>query len=490
MGCLTHEQILLQALGLQQDAQVPDHLRTCRSCREQVEAYRTLPEPFAARHTREKSDHEAAKERLLAALPDRYSSPPTGSPVGLVLSPYRRTRLGGFVMRHRFALGGTIVASVALLLGWILLSPSRLSAMEQTAEAFRKVKSYQCDMAMEFPNLDLKIQPPKMKSYWQAGQYRHETLDGEKVVSVGVFSTDGPGLWINHRRKTYSRKNARRGKQPPLATVQWLGKLSGKADKDLGSKQIGQIEARGFRIAMEKVDPDAGDGTLTVWVTVDSNLPVLVVYDSPTMGGTMRMENFQWDVPLGTEFFNPQPPADYEDTTPAPPDPDEQVTKITAALKIYADAFDGHYPQVDRIYGDWTAAELRKKLGGMAIFDPESSKHEAYPRYTEATQGFGAITRHQSENSDSAYFGKTVGPKDSGKVLHYWKLDDGSYMVIYGDLKSESVTELRLRSSSKTETTPTIRPCSKRSGRVVRHCCGILGWTWFRPENECHPTHY
>ena len=48
-------------------------------------------------------------------------------------------------------------------------------------------------------------------------------------------------------------------------------------------------------------------------------------------------------------------------------------------------------------------------------------------------------------NSDHAYHGKTVGPNDKDKVLLCWKLDDGRYQVIFGDLRAETVTAEQLR---------------------------------------------
>ncbi len=44
-----------------------------------------------------------------------------------------------------------------------------------------------------------------------------------------------------------------------------------------------------------------------------------------------------------------------------------------------------------------------------------------------------------------AYDGETVGPKDSAKILLRWRLEDGRYQVIYGDLRAEAVTAQRLR---------------------------------------------
>jgi hypothetical protein len=45
----------------------------------------------------------------------------------------------------------------------------------------------------------------------------------------------------------------------------------------------------------------------------------------------------------------------------------------------------------------------------------------------------------------AAYYGKAVGPCDKDKVLLRWKLSDGSYEVIYGDLRAEAVPFGRLR---------------------------------------------
>ena len=44
-----------------------------------------------------------------------------------------------------------------------------------------------------------------------------------------------------------------------------------------------------------------------------------------------------------------------------------------------------------------------------------------------------------NEEREPEYFGATVKPGDSKAVLLKWKLDDGRYRVIYGDLRVETV---------------------------------------------------
>jgi hypothetical protein len=43
------------------------------------------------------------------------------------------------------------------------------------------------------------------------------------------------------------------------------------------------------------------------------------------------------------------------------------------------------------------------------------------------------------EQREPEYFGATVEPGDSAAILLKWKLDDGRYRVIYGDLRAETV---------------------------------------------------
>jgi hypothetical protein len=58
--------------------------------------------------------------------------------------------------------------------------------------------------------------------------------------------------------------------------------------------------------------------------------------------------------------------------------------------------------------------------------------------------GFAHINSILRDISDAAYYGKTVGANDNDKVLLRWKLDDGKYQVVFGDLHAEIVTAERL----------------------------------------------
>jgi len=53
------------------------------------------------------------------------------------------------------------------------------------------------------------------------------------------------------------------------------------------------------------------------------------------------------------------------------------------------------------------------------------------------------------DRKDAAYYGTTVAPKDPDKVLLRWRISDGEYRVIYGDLRAETVSPEKLAELEK-----------------------------------------
>jgi hypothetical protein len=49
------------------------------------------------------------------------------------------------------------------------------------------------------------------------------------------------------------------------------------------------------------------------------------------------------------------------------------------------------------------------------------------------------------DGNDPAYYGKDVTAGDANAVLMNWKISDGTYRVIYGDLSAENVTAEKLK---------------------------------------------
>lgn len=343
-------------------------------------------------------------------------------------------------MSNRFAHHWVIVAGLVTFTSASLEANQRL--LSESAKAINEAKSGQSDSTIK-PAQD-GVPSQTMRTLWFAEASRMERLAGEKVISWEVRRKGKPGLAIDRQSRTYSRTKAAKELAFPLPLLTAMKDVPPEKVEDLGKKRFSNVDARGFRTSLRNLGPDTGaEGTLSVWIDEDSRLPLLVVHEDQLY--TIRVEGFKWNIPLKPELFDVQPPDDYEDKTPAPPN-DKELAQILGAFKTYSAAF-GHYPQVEKIQGDVTSAGLRKKLGIPAGESRQAVvEHKDFPRWLDASWGWGWMNVLHNQNSDCRYFGKTVGPKDAGKVLMHWKLEDEGYRVIYGDLNTETVTAAKLHS--------------------------------------------
>jgi outer membrane lipoprotein-sorting protein len=485
MKCLSQEQLARLALGLSEDADLAAHLAECAACRAGLETMQTLARQLTEAHAQLSEGHEAARARLLAMLP-------AASEVGQAFQPdpesagdrrgvKLRVRLesltysrrithwiGGLTMRQRIALGSVGVAAVlGLLLLWGGSVTQPVSAMEKMAENIRKARSYTASLYME---LQIPQQPGKPldkgemtgKVYWLAPRsYRvdfkttpfpavhggpHPGLQDMTQISP----TGKPGIFIERTSKTFWRLPAERGQVLGFEMMEKLGEFSGQADRHLDDKVIHGRKAHGFEIESTKIDPDAPLGLFVIWVDAESNLPILLRWHvNAQVPQIVRMENFQWNIDLDLKLFDTTPPEGYTDATPTVTEPslEEQVRRITEGLRLYAELTGGRYPHVKKVEARVAREELFKMYGievRPGRVSEELVRNEKFRKILRCFLGLSHISHTQMSNPDAAYYGKTVGPSDKDKVLLRWKLDDGKYEVIFGDLRSETVTAERL----------------------------------------------
>ena len=357
-------------------------------------------------------------------------------------------------MRQRIALGGVSVTVVlALLFVWSAITTEPVSAMERMRESISKAKSYKMKMITEVELVRKPGQPPVKTTiagnwYWLApGSVRMEVKGGEHIDHTNLYPAGKPGIHIGHKTKTFRREPARQGRMSPIMMLEGLRKYSGQADRELGTKAINGQEARGFVIDSKKIDPNAYTGSVEIWIDAESHLPaeLRIEMKNAQVPMTVRMVDFQWNIQLDPKLFEPTPPDGYTDATPKPPSLEEQVREMSEALKLYAELSGGHYPRGKMVYGDVTRDEMRRMAGFKGQPTPDELREEKYVKILNATRGLATISGILRDNSDAAYFGRTVGPQDKDKVLLRWKLADGRFHVMYGDLRGETVTAARLR---------------------------------------------
>jgi outer membrane lipoprotein-sorting protein len=362
--------------------------------------------------------------------------------------------IGGFSMRQRIAALGSV--GVAAILGFVLLwggsAAQQASAMEKMAENIRKAKSYTCQVTVRDKAGSVPPRPDlKATAYWIApGSARVEMTypewQGPGPEQVDIYPLGKPGIHIFHPNKTFSQIPARQ--KEPLSTgtddIESLGKFSGKADRQLGTKAINGKNAQGFIIDIHKVHPKSPPGTIEVWLDAETNLPLFIrseVQLSPGRTVTEERSDIQWNIDLDRRLFDPTPPRGYTDTTPKPLAVEEQVRRISEALRIYAKASGGHYPV--KSDAQYVIDDVCKMLG-VTRWGQRNRGDKNGARVAKVTAGMSQISKISVYKPEFAYYGKIVGPKDKDKVLLRWKLDDGRYEVIFGDLRAETVTAERL----------------------------------------------
>jgi len=226
-----------------------------------------------------------------------------------------------------------------------------------------------------------------------------------------------------------------------------LKQYSGQADRELGTRKIDGVEASGFQLDVKKIDPDAYSGRVEIWLDSRTDLPVLVQYEfeSANPPGTITMHDFRWNEKIDPELFDASPPKGFTDVTPEPPTLEKQVADITLALRNYAELLGGRYPQAKIVYGDVTRDEMFEAIGIQRLpATLEQIRTDEYVKAVAAGLGFARLNALFRENPGFAYHGLSVGPNDKDKVLVRWRLDDGRYQVLYGDLRTESVSPERL----------------------------------------------
>jgi hypothetical protein len=265
--------------------------------------------------------------------------------------------------------------------------------------------------------------------------------------STNIFSADKPGIEIDLKDKTFRRIPPHLGSSSPLMALDKLSTFSGRADRELGNKQLDGRMARGFEIDARKIDPNIFAGPVEIWTDAASNLPMQLSWEiqAVPLPSVLVMRDFEWNIDLDTKLFDPVAPEGYRDATPKPRTLEERIQDMVASFKTYAELSGGHYPRTEHPYGDVLLDEMLRMIGVQGQPTPDDVRTEKYAEVQKAVRGFAELSMILRDNANAAYHGTTVGLKDSGKVLFRWKLDDGRHEIIYGDLRAEPVTGERLR---------------------------------------------
>jgi hypothetical protein len=165
----------------------------------------------------------------------------------------------------------------------------------------------------------------------------------------------------------------------------------------------------------------------------------------------MRLEGFEWGA-QDPKLFDASIPTGYSKQPTSDVNADEITRYVIYGLSTFAKYNNGKYPAVKYVYGDEQGEALRKLMGmsrdAMGWVKPSDTLKWRDPKqgeFAHGSYGLSWINVIQRDFAEGVYNGKAVTPNDAAKVLVRWKLDDGDYRVIFGDLSSASVSPSRIR---------------------------------------------
>jgi hypothetical protein len=353
----------------------------------------------------------------------------------------------------RAAIAAALLFATAVL--WHLNKPRTLFA--QVAKAMTRAKGFRCDFIDVTPG-DAGAEEAELAGhvYWTpSGEERLDDLRDDKPESTLIYRPGNDGLRLEHVSKQYRIVPRSAAREFSFGLFSGLGDYKGKAEPIPGPREIRGVKAEGFSIPWSTVvgDDSHANAKVQVWLDPATTLPVRVdlLGLDPRGSAVMRFEDFRWG-PQDPKLFDASIPAGYTKQPTNDFKADEITRYVVYGLSTFAKYNNGKYPAVKYVYGDEQGEAMRKLMGmsrnATGWVKPSESLKWRNPKdgeFAHGTYGLSWINAIQRDFPEGAYNGKTVTPRDATKVLLRWRLDDGDYRVIFGDLTSDTVSPARLR---------------------------------------------
>jgi len=232
--------------------------------------------------------------------------------------------------------------------------------------------------------------------------------------------------------------------------------------ESMGRSAIDGIEVEGFRttdpnfVSQDKQhEPNQVD--VKIWVDVKTRLPVRseehLTYDKEKKTVHFATHDYQWDIPVDATEFKPVIPDDYtllgREAVKWPAITEEAAIQ---GLRQCVE-FLGKYLETINLTSLYSAFEksetpgalrLKEELRGLVGPEQDQRRMDVLKPMFVLNMFYVGL-----DGKDRAYYGKAVTSKDADKVLMRWKVSDGEYRVIFGDLHVETVAAERLTELEK-----------------------------------------
>jgi len=430
--------LVAETLGPLADVDQDDlqrHLETCPRCRELRLAHHDDDRSLSA--MADGSDPVLARleERIMSTISQTTPAP----------APTWRDHLSSH--RLRFAVAAALAACV--LLGINIMDRDQISGVvwADVLARVREADSFICRRIEQ-----RKGEPAQEIIEYRSVEFglRQDIYQDDQLLAVQyIVPSENMGYALIHRDRTYMQQRYSEEQMRELtrhANAQvMVGSFRDLEHRSLGRRRIEGKLAEGIEI----IDPPEWvaafeSGSWRLWVDLETQWPVLLEMEGVARGGkvrkTYRLEEFQWNPSLTAQDFEVEIPAGYTKIADlaAVEATEEQAV---AGLRAYAGLLDGRFPS--RLSLATAIAEAEEEL---------DARHDSYDegagRDLTALFTIRSACRLYSDlleaDKDVAYHGATVNIRDFSRVLMRWRLEDGRYRVIYGDLRLDTVSKTRL----------------------------------------------
>jgi hypothetical protein len=214
--------------------------------------------------------------------------------------------------------------------------------------------------------------------------------------------------------------------------------LAGMEHEDLGRREMDGRKVVGIRVSGRNLVPELVDeAEFEVWADPDTKWPVRIDVKGTSAGGRVskriRFYDFQWNYFVQESDFRPEIPGGFDMVSGVEMEMDEEHS--IDALREYARV-------VKRYPGTLAYQQLTPEM--WRLMGRRVLSTEVLPivhRIRGACEFYGKLVQ---EGKDVLYFGDRVAPGESARVLMRWKTGEDRYRVIFGDLRVETVSGVKL----------------------------------------------
>jgi len=467
MNCAECNDLLVLGLeGLLDDSQkqaVREHLKTCETCRADLQGLQTLRQRLVGngKALAQTSVEDDVMNRIIQEQNARLKS---AAQAGTGL------RIRRLIMKSSLVKIVASAALVAVALGaWSLWSGTQSGvALADVLAKVQQIRAvmYRMDSHTKVTIAGMGATEINMEMTW--------LISDDYGMRLGTRSTDPTTgqvmeqqmylqpeqkvmIMLDPAKKQYARmplgeeafKEKRKETNDPRMMIQ---QLLGCEYTDLGMTVLDGVEVQGFQSTDPAFIGGTGDVDIKVWVDVKTQFPfrvdmALKMSDEVETQSTIR--DFQWDVPVSAAEFTPVIPPDY---TPSPTDgtkaamPTEQGA--IEGLQFCVE-FAGAYPKSLDMSSlmDTMQLFMNSQTPAAKKFKEESaqikSKDEQIAKAMEIARPIQSLTMFymmlSQQKQEPAYYGHVVTSSDKALVLMRWKTGENEYRVIFGDLHAETV---------------------------------------------------